>query len=91
MKQLVRLFLIDADRARCVSKAVWRAGAYIRITRGKESAPKGVMGVLDMAFTAPPVGLGLHRGAGKCHSDQMGSVRVARKAGFRMEGLGGII
>jgi len=49
---------------------------------------EGVVGVLDMAFAAPPVGLGLHRVQANVIPTNTGSVRVAEKAGFRMEGLG---
>jgi [ribosomal protein S5]-alanine N-acetyltransferase len=49
---------------------------------------EGVMGVLDMAFAAPPVGLGLHRVQANVIPTNTASVRVAEKAGFRMEGLG---
>jgi ribosomal-protein-alanine N-acetyltransferase len=49
---------------------------------------EGVTGVLDMAFAAPPVGLGLHRVQANVIPTNTASVRVAEKAGFRMEGLG---
>jgi len=41
-----------------------------------------------LAFAAPPVGLGLHRVQANVIPTNTGSVRVAEKAGFRMEGLG---
>src|SRR3954468_22877702 len=49
---------------------------------------EGVMGVLDLAFAAPPVGLGLHRVQANVIPTNTPSVRVAEKAGFRREGLG---
>jgi ribosomal-protein-alanine N-acetyltransferase len=49
---------------------------------------EGVVGVLDMAFAAPPVGLGLHRVQANIIPSNAASIRVAEKAGFRMEGLG---
>ncbi len=49
---------------------------------------EGMMGVLDMAFAAPPVGLGLHRVQANVIPTNTASIRVAEKAGFRMEGLG---
>ena len=48
----------------------------------------GVMGILDLAFAAPPVGLGLHRVQANVIPTNTASVRVAEKAGFRREGLG---
>jgi ribosomal-protein-alanine N-acetyltransferase len=49
---------------------------------------EGVMGILDMAFAVPPVGLGLHRVQANVIPTNLASVRVAEKVGFRREGLG---
>jgi ribosomal-protein-alanine N-acetyltransferase len=49
---------------------------------------EGVAGLLDLAFAAPPVGLGLHRLQANIIPDNTPSVRVAEKNGFRCEGIG---
>jgi ribosomal-protein-alanine N-acetyltransferase len=49
---------------------------------------EGVTGLLDMSFSSPPLGLGLHRVQANVIPTNIASVRVAEKAGFRREGLG---
>lgn len=49
-------------------------------------ATEGVIGLLDLAFSAPPVGLGLHRVQANVMPTNAASLRVAEKAGFRREG-----
>jgi ribosomal-protein-alanine N-acetyltransferase len=48
---------------------------------------EGVRGLLDVAFTASPSGLGLHRVEAAIIPTNLASLRVAQKAGFRHEGL----
>jgi len=49
---------------------------------------EGVIRLLDLAFAAPPVGLGLHRLQANIIPTNTPSIRVAEKAGFRKEGIG---
>ncbi len=48
---------------------------------------EGVRGLLAVAFTAPPVGLGLHRVQANVIPDNEPSMRLAQRVGFRREGL----
>ena len=49
-------------------------------------ATDGVLALLDLAFAAEPEGLGLHRVQANVIPSNRASVRVAEKAGFRLEG-----
>lgn len=53
---------------------------------GRGIATEGVTALLDLAFTPEPVGLGLHRVQANIIPSNGASVRVAEKAGFRLEG-----
>jgi ribosomal-protein-alanine N-acetyltransferase len=50
-------------------------------------ATEGVRGLLHVAFSPPPDGLGLHRVEAAIIPSNAPSLRVAQKAGFRHEGL----
>jgi ribosomal-protein-alanine N-acetyltransferase len=52
---------------------------------GRGLATEGVRALLDVAFAAPP-GLALHRVQANVIPDNVRSLRVAEKAGFRREG-----
>jgi ribosomal-protein-alanine N-acetyltransferase len=54
---------------------------------GQGYATEAVTAMLDFAFTAPPLGIELHRVQANIIPHNVASVRVAQKAGFRMEGL----
>lgn len=54
---------------------------------GRGIATEGVIALLDLAFAAPPAGLGLHRVQANVIPSNQASVRVAQKAGFRLEGI----
>ena len=49
-------------------------------------ATSGLIGLLDLAFSPEPEGLGLHRIQANIIPSNRASVRVAEKAGFRLEG-----
>jgi len=53
---------------------------------GRGIATEGVTALLDLAFTPEPLGLGLHRVQANIIPSNVASVRVAEKAGFRLEG-----
>jgi ribosomal-protein-alanine N-acetyltransferase len=53
---------------------------------GQGLATEGVRALLDIAFAPEPKGLGLHRVQANVISANVASVRVAEKAGFRLEG-----
>jgi ribosomal-protein-alanine N-acetyltransferase len=53
---------------------------------GRGLATEGVVALLDLAFAPAPVGLGLHRVQANVIPENRASVRVAQKAGFRLEG-----
>jgi ribosomal-protein-alanine N-acetyltransferase len=53
---------------------------------GRGLATEGVCALLDVAFAPEPVGLGLHRVQANVIPANVASVRVAEKAGFRLEG-----
>jgi ribosomal-protein-alanine N-acetyltransferase len=50
-------------------------------------ASEGVTGLLDLAFSPPPHGLGLHRVQANVMPHNLASLRVAEKCGLRREGL----
>lgn len=50
-------------------------------------ATEGVTALLDFALSPPPTGLGLHRVQANIIPRNTASLRVARKCGFREEGL----
>jgi ribosomal-protein-alanine N-acetyltransferase len=54
---------------------------------GRGIATEGVIALLDLAFSPPPEGLGLHRVQANVIPSNQASVRVAQKAGFRLEGI----
>ena len=53
---------------------------------GRGIATSGVIALLDLAFSPEPEGLGLHRVQVNIIPSNRASVRVAEKAGFRLEG-----
>lgn len=55
---------------------------------GRGLATEGVRALLDYAFMPLPSGLGLHRVQANVMPANTASLRVARKCGFREEGLG---
>ena len=54
---------------------------------GRGLCTEGVRALLDLAFSRPPAGLGLHRVQANIIPGNAASLRVAEKAGFRREGL----
>ncbi len=54
---------------------------------GEGYATEGVRGLLDIAFAAPPRGLGLHRVQANVIPRNHRSLRIIEKCGFRPEGL----
>ncbi len=64
--------------------AGWRVSAEFA---GHGYGTEGVVALLDFAFAPEPAGMGLHRVQANIIPDNAPSVRVARKAGFRQEGL----
>lgn len=54
---------------------------------GRELATEGVRALLDLAFNPPPRGLGLHRVQANIIAENVASLRVAAKCGFRREGV----
>lgn len=65
--------------------ASWSVSADVA---GQGLATEGVAGLLDFAFAPRPAGLGLHRVGAAVIPENLASVRVAEKNGFRREGLG---
>jgi ribosomal-protein-alanine N-acetyltransferase len=63
--------------------AGWRVAADCV---GRGLATEGVLALLDLAFAPHPDGLGLHRVQANVIPGNAASVRVAEKAGFRLEG-----
>lgn len=63
--------------------AGWRVSAD---AVGQGLGTEGALGLLDLAFTAPLPGLGLHRVQANIIPDNAASLRVAEKCGFRREG-----
>lgn len=53
---------------------------------GQGIATSGLIALLDLAFSPEPEGLGLHRIQANIIPSNRASVRVAQKAGFRLEG-----
>lgn len=53
---------------------------------GQGLATEGVIAMLDLAFAPEPIGLGLHRVQANIIPRNAPSLRVAEKAGFRLEG-----
>lgn len=53
---------------------------------GRGIATTGVLALLDLAFAPEPAGLGLHRVQASIIPSNAASIRVAEKAGFRLEG-----
>jgi len=53
---------------------------------GHGIATSGLIALLDLAFSREPEGLGLHRVQANIIPSNRASVRVAEKAGFRLEG-----
>ena len=53
---------------------------------GRGIGTSGVMALLDLAFSPEPEGLGLHRVQANIIPSNRASLRVAEKAGFRLEG-----
>ena len=53
---------------------------------GQGIATAGLIALLDLAFAPEPDGLGLHRVQANIIPSNRASVRVAEKAGFRLEG-----
>jgi ribosomal-protein-alanine N-acetyltransferase len=64
--------------------AGWGVNAEVA---GLGIATEGVLALLDLAFAAPPAGLGLHRVQANIIPRNARSIRVAEKAGFRREGV----
>ena len=64
--------------------AGWRVSAD---QVGHGIATSGVVGLLDLAFAPEPKGMGLHRVQANVIPYISASVRLAVKAGFRLEGL----
>ncbi len=54
---------------------------------GRGLGTEGVLALLDVAFAPPPMGLALHRVQANVIPENVPSIRVAEKAGFRREGL----
>jgi len=54
---------------------------------GQGYCTEGVRALLDFAFAPPPAGLGLHRVQANIIPDNLASMRVAEKVGFRREGV----
>jgi ribosomal-protein-alanine N-acetyltransferase len=63
--------------------AGWRVAADCV---GRGLGTEGVVALLDLAFAREPLGLALHRVQANVIPDNRASVRVAEKAGFRLEG-----
>jgi ribosomal-protein-alanine N-acetyltransferase len=63
--------------------AGWRVAADCI---GRGLGTEGVVALLDLAFAPEPSGLGLHRVQANVIPTNHASVRVAEKAGFRLEG-----
>ena len=54
---------------------------------GQGIGTEGVLGLLDLAFAPAPLGLGLHRVQADVIPENLPSLRLVEKAGFRREGL----
>lgn len=83
---LVGLFALN-DIVRGVfesAHASWQIGAE---WVGRGLATAGVRGLLVLAFTPSPTGVGLHRVQANIMPSNGASLRVAAKVGFREEGL----
>ncbi len=64
--------------------AGWSVNALVG---GKGFATEAVGALLDVAFGPAPEGLGLHRVAAGIMPENLASLRVAQKCGFRVEGF----
>lgn len=67
----------------CSANAGWSVSASFA---GQGVATEAVGTLLDIAFSAAPAGLGLHRVACAIMPANVRSLRVAEKCGFRLEG-----
>jgi ribosomal-protein-alanine N-acetyltransferase len=54
---------------------------------GRGLGTEAVIGMLDLAFAAPPAGMGLHRVQANIIETNVPSMRLAARAGFRREGV----
>ncbi|NNL30666.1 MAG: GNAT family N-acetyltransferase [Gemmatimonadetes bacterium] len=83
--RLIGLFSLN-EIVRGVFESAY-AGWQVRATdAGRGLGTEGVSALLDIAFAAPPRGLGLHRVQANIMPSNAASLGVARKVGFRREG-----
>lgn len=68
----------------CCAYAGWRVN--LELAR-QGYATEAVSGLLDLAFAPPPRGIGLHRVQANIIPTNAASIALARKCGFRREGL----
>jgi len=68
----------------CCAYAGWRVN--LELAR-QGYATEAVNGLLDLAFAAPPRGIGLHRVQANIIPTNEASIALASKCGFRREGL----
>jgi ribosomal-protein-alanine N-acetyltransferase len=83
--RMAGLFVLN----RIVRQALQNAHASWRVSvdlAGRGLATEAVIALLDLAFAPAPLGLGLHRVQAEILPQNRASVRVAEKAGFRIEG-----
>jgi ribosomal-protein-alanine N-acetyltransferase len=66
------------------AQADWRTNPEIW---GQGFGTEGVSALLDVAFSPPPNGLGLHRVQASITPSNVRSIRLAERVGFRREGL----
>jgi ribosomal-protein-alanine N-acetyltransferase len=78
LNNIIRGAFLNAD-------AGWRTSADL-VNRGV--ATEGIIGMLDLAFAPPPAGLGLHRAQANIQPHNTPSLAVAKRCGFRPEGVG---
>ncbi len=83
--RFVGLFnLIKIERGlEWTSEANWWIDARLS---GQGFASEAVQGMIDFALAEHPIGLGLHRVRAQVCADNPGSVRIAEKCGFTMNG-----
>ena len=84
MAATVNLFRISRGAFHC-AYAGWPVNAEVA---GQGLCTEAVAAALDYAFAPAPMGLALHRVQANIIPDNVASVRVAEKNGFRAEGLG---